>query len=131
MSVASREVGTSQLLTATSPSQSQVEEKRVRGIWLKRICSRLQSNRGEPTREKGSQETTGSMQTLTWPLLTAASSELRIAPGMWWAFKKSCCYYIQNGQAMRSYCTAQGTESSLLQKNMMEDNLRKQLYIYI
>ena len=34
-------------------------------------------------------------------------------------------YYIQNGQAIRSYCVAQGTISSLLGQTMMGDNIRK------
>ena len=34
-------------------------------------------------------------------------------------------YYIQNGQAMRSYCTAQGTISSLSGQTMKEANIRK------
>ena len=41
--------------------------------------------------------------------------------------------YIYNGQAMRSYCTAQGTMSNLLGWNMMEDSMKKKkrMYIYI
>ena len=30
---------------------------------------------------------------------------------------------------MRSYCTAQGTISNLFGSNMMEDNMRKRMYI--
>ena len=40
-------------------------------------------------------------------------------------------YDISNGQAMRSYCTAQGTMYSLLGWSTMEDNIRKRMYIYI
>ena len=40
-------------------------------------------------------------------------------------------YYILNGKAMRSCCTAQGTISSFLGWSMMEDNIRKGMYIYI
>ena len=32
---------------------------------------------------------------------------------------------------MRSCYVAQGTIASLLRKNMMEDNIRKEVYIYI
>ena len=32
---------------------------------------------------------------------------------------------------MRSYCTAQGTMSSLLGQTMMEENMRKGMYIYV
>ena len=38
-------------------------------------------------------------------------------------------YNIQNGQATRSYCTAQGTMSNLLRQNMMEDTMRKHVSI--
>ena len=31
---------------------------------------------------------------------------------------------------MRSYCIAQRTISNLLRKNMMEDGMRKRIYIY-
>ena len=35
----------------------------------------------------------------------------------------------ENGRRTRSYCTAQGTISNLLGQNMMEDNMRKNMYI--
>ena len=40
-------------------------------------------------------------------------------------------YDIANGWAMRSCCIAQGTLSSLLGENMMEDYIRKGMYIYV
>ena len=39
-------------------------------------------------------------------------------------------YYIQNGQAMRSYCIAQGNVSNFLRQNIMEDNIRN-VYVYM
>ena len=39
--------------------------------------------------------------------------------------------YISKGQVMRSYCVAQGTTPSLLWQNMMEDNMRKRMYVYV
>ena len=40
-------------------------------------------------------------------------------------------YCIWSRQAMRSCCIAQGTISSHLGWNMMEDNVRKRIYIYL
>ena len=38
-------------------------------------------------------------------------------------------YYVQKGYAMRPYCIAQGTVSNLLGQNMMEDNIRKGIWV--
>ena len=40
-------------------------------------------------------------------------------------------YCIWSKQAMRSCCTAQGTLSSHLCWNTMEDNVRKRMHIYV
>ena len=40
-------------------------------------------------------------------------------------------YFIWPGLAMRSCCIAQGTISSHLRWSMMEDNVKKRMYIYI
>ena len=40
-------------------------------------------------------------------------------------------YDIQSGEAMRSYCTAQGTINNLLEQDMMEDNMSKIMYLYV
>ena len=41
-------------------------------------------------------------------------------------------YYIQNGQAVKkSYRMTQGTESNLWGQNMMEDDMRKRMCIYM
>ena len=42
-----------------------------------------------------------------------------------------CPPNVQNGEAMRSYCTAQGIVSNLLGQNIMEDNMRNRMCIHI
>ena len=39
--------------------------------------------------------------------------------------------FHQNGQATWSYCIAQGTVSKLLGQDMMADNIRKGMYMYV
>ena len=39
--------------------------------------------------------------------------------------------YISKGQVMKSYCVAQRTTPSLLWQNMMEDNMRKRMYVNV
>ena len=39
--------------------------------------------------------------------------------------------YIYNGSVMRSYFVAQRTTSNLLGQNMIEDNMRKRMCVYI
>ena len=39
--------------------------------------------------------------------------------------------YIESRLTLRSYCTAQGTLSSLLGQTMMEDNMGKRMCVYI
>ena len=40
-------------------------------------------------------------------------------------------YSIKTGTAMRSCCTAQGTLSNLLGWNMVEDSMRKRMYVSV
>ena len=44
-----------------------------------------------------------------------------------WEFGVSRCKPL----AMKSYCTAQGTISNLLGQHMMEDKMRKRMYMYV
>ena len=40
-------------------------------------------------------------------------------------------YYIQNGWAMKSCCTAQGTLSILLGQDMVDDSMGKRMYMCV